>query len=157
MKVSPRLPLTLLMGLWRQPTDLSVLFWFMTVVGEDVPPHLPGWVWGRHKVISEDLNLDERQIRRALRRLIDFGVMEQLAERYTVYRINSTLVTKGVSSVLEQKYKHLKESQDTTSSSIVVPREKTRQQIRAMLDKCRIFQEVKESLPDVSGKRLKFG
>jgi hypothetical protein len=138
LKVSPQLPLTLLMGLYRQPTDISVLFWFMVIIGEDVPLHMPGWVNAPHAYLSEDLKLDRRNVRRAITRLIEVGVLCSLKKGMTAYRLNPNLISKGNAEELRKRYE---ESNKSPFDYTVLPKLSTRKQIRVMLAHCKQYRE----------------
>jgi hypothetical protein len=128
VKVSPRFNYYVLLGLHQQPTDTVLLFWFLAVLGEDVPPHLPGWIQAPHGILGQDLGVQRRELTRAVARLRVRGILEQEAPRVTNYRINPALVVKGSAEKLDRRF-----GSGVSEDFIVKPRANTRANIRAML------------------------
>jgi hypothetical protein len=71
------------------PLGLRALFWFQAVSGED--SGASGWIQVPHAVLSEDLGVDRRRARAALKDLLGAGIIVQAAPRQTVYRIEPGL------------------------------------------------------------------
>jgi hypothetical protein len=126
LKVSPQLPLILMMGTWQKQNDLLVLLWFMTVLGRDVQINTPGWINARHEWIAEDVGINVRAVSKSIAALLDIKLIEQVAPRELSYRLNLDLIVKGDAVRIREMFDDKEQRQFVT-----IPKMATRSKNRA--------------------------